>query len=164
LAPARRYRWRLERTWDPRGTTLAMVGLNPSTADARTDDPTVRRCIGFARRLGFGRLVLVNLYALRATRPADLFGADDPVGDDNDEHVRQACAAADAVLGCWGFNARWDRVLAVRPLLGPQVSCLGTTAQGHPRHPLYLRADTPLQPWSIPAAISRRRRASTASG
>lgn len=161
-SPCGRYRWRLGRTWDPAGAILALVGLNPSTAGAERDDPTVRRCVRFARDLGFGQLVLVNLYGLRATRPAALFAHPDPVGDQNDEHVRRACAEADAVLVCWGFNARWDRVTQIRPLLGESPLCLGTTAAGHPRHPLYLRADTRPEPWALP--VSRPRRASTGSG
>ena len=124
----------------------------------------MRRCLRFSRDLGFGRLILVNLYALRATRPQALFRAEDPVGDECDAWLARACAAGDAVVACWGFNGRWDRVEQVLPLLGGRVHCLGTTAAGHPRHPLYLRANTALRPWAPPAGPSRPRRASTASG
>ena len=138
-----RYRYRLSRRWEE-GDELVFVLLNPSTADATEDDPTLRRCVGFARRMGFGGLVVVNLFALRATDPRSLATAADPVGPDNDAHILGACEAADRVLLGWGnhglLHGRGEKVWR---RLG---AChhLGLTARDQPRHPLYLRRDTPL--------------------
>lgn len=151
LSPDGRYRWKLGRRWDDDGPTMAFVMLNPSTADANVDDPTIRRCIGFARREGCGALVVVNLSAYRATRPQDLPWDDDSASL-NRHKVRTALSDPDVavVVAAWGAHARRaDSDGATRSVVArfnPQ--CLGTTLTGHPRHPLYLRADTPLEPWS----------------
>src|SRR4028119_2392792 len=85
--PTRTYRYALWRTWDAARPPVAFVLLNPSTADARRDDPTIRRCANFARTWGFGGLEVVNLFAFRATHPTDLKCAADPVGPQNDVHL-----------------------------------------------------------------------------
>lgn len=148
-----RYRYRLERWWTA-GPRLHVVMLNPSTADGALDDPTIRRCMRFAERDGCAGLVVLNLYAWRATRPIDMFAAPDPVGPDNDTHL--AVAATRSVYGepdtymlaAWGAHARPDRVTEVRRLLaGVDLRSLGVTKDGHPRHPLYVRGTTPAQPW-----------------
>ncbi len=121
--------------------TVVFIGLNPSTADESRDDPTTRRCIGFARWWGFARLELVNLFAFRATRPAELWAAPDPIGPGNAEAVRSAVAAADLVVCAWGnegMGAEAERVLD----LVDSPYCVGTTVGGAPRHPLYVRAST----------------------
>jgi len=133
--------------------TLLWIMLNPSTADDQLDDPTIRRVIGFTRRLGYMHLTVVNLYAKRATKPADLWRADDPVGPDNDQVIAEEAwaAAVDGVpiLAAWGANARPDRVAQVLsiPHLAPRLHCLGTTLAGAPRHPLYLPWSAPLVRW-----------------
>ena len=153
------YRYHLGRCWDPEGPRLLVVGLNPSTADAARDDPTLRRCRGFARRWGFGGVDVVNLYARRATRPRDLWRADDPVGPETDAWIAAAAARAAEVLVAWGHlggrHGR-DHVVAAR-LPGP-LQCLGTTQAGHPRHPLYIAYGTPRRPWRpiSPRRASRR--------
>ncbi|NYJ75100.1 DUF1643 domain-containing protein [Allobranchiibius huperziae] len=146
-----RHRYRLSRRWGSKGgPTATFIMLNPSTADADVDDPTIRRCIGFARREGCTGLVVVNLYAWRATKPADLWTADDPVGPENDEAISGALRLArlhgGPVIAAWGAHARSDRVGAVRELTRGVVAltCLGVTEGGHPRHPLYVRGDQPL--------------------
>lgn len=143
------YRYRLWRVWDPDRLPTAFVMLNPSTADARVDDPTIRRCTGFARAWGAGGIVVVNLYAYRATDPRELAAAEgrgvDVVGPENDAHVRAAFAAVDQVVFAWGAATLGPGVARrVREALPPglEVSCLGVTKQGHPRHPLYLAANT----------------------
>lgn len=148
------YRYSLSRRWATgAGQRIAtFVMLNPSTADAEADDPTIRRCVGFARALGCGALRVANLYALRATRPADLWAADDPVGPDNDAWLTTCAAVAEATGGplvaAWGQHARPDRVRAVLRLPGMhRLSAYGVTRAGHPRHPLYLPAAADLQPW-----------------
>lgn len=149
------YRYRLERRWAP-GFTACWVMLNPSTADADTDDPTLRRIQGFSRRMGFGRAVVVNLYAYRATEPRDLWRAVDPVGPDNDEHLRDALAGHEVVVA-WGAHARPDRVARFlqihrdAPGAG-RLHALALTSAGQPRHPLYLRGDLTPKPWSVPDA------------
>jgi hypothetical protein len=124
-------------------STCVFVMLNPSTADAKHDDPTIRRCIGFAKREGFGRLEVVNLFGFRATSPSDLFASDDPVGQENDRVVKEALAHADQVIAAWGNYGGVDRgrVEAISRIIGQSgksVRCLGLTASGQPRHPLYL--------------------------
>jgi hypothetical protein len=146
--PGGRYRYRLWRRWAA-GRTVAFVMLNPSTADADRDDPTIRRCAGFARAWGFGGMTVVNLFALRATDPARLRRARDPVGRDNDRHIAAAAADASMVLVAWGVHGALDgrdrTVLAL--LAGRQPRCLGVTRGGHPRHPLYLPAATRSRPF-----------------
>ena len=143
-----RFRYRLTRRWDETAAVATFVMLNPSTADAVQDDPTIRRCIGFARSWGCGGLSVVNLYAYRATRPTDLWTVADPVGPDNDVHLRRAFEEAHAsggpVVAAWGGRARTDRVEVVLRLAG-SMQVLALTKGGQPRHPLYLRGD--LQPF-----------------
>ena len=149
ISPDGRYRYLLGRRWSS-GPRATFIMLNPSTADAAQDDPTIRRCIGFARGWGLGAMQVVNLYALRATDPAALWRAQDPVGPYNDA-ILAACALAhqDAPLvAAWGANARHDRVAAVLRLPGmDRLTTLGVTKAGHPRHPLYLPATAVLRPW-----------------
>lgn len=150
------YRYRLERRWAPHGFTVTWVMLNPSTADADTDDPTLRRITAFSRRMGFSRLIVVNLYAYRATQPADLWRATDPVGPDNDEHLRDAMAGH-VVVVAWGALAKPDRIARflqihrAAPGAG-RLHALALTSAGQPRHPLYLRGDLTMQPWEAPDA------------
>jgi hypothetical protein len=146
------YRYRLWRIVGSEFKRVVVVMLNPSTADAEVDDPTIRRCVAFARREGCGRLDVVNLYGFRATDPKALRGVEDPIGPANDEHILAASDAAHLVVVAWGADAgpvvgRDDAVVHLLRDRGA-VHCLGTTAKGAPRHPLYLRADAPLAPWS----------------
>ena len=118
------------------------VGLNPSTADEARDDPTIRRCVGFARDWGFARLDVVNLYAFRSTDPRALWRAGDPVGPENDLVLAHVLGRADFVLAAWGVHARQERVRDVASILGRlRLHALGVTNAGAPRHPLYVRAD-----------------------
>lgn len=153
LSGCERYRYRLGRNWgEGWGAPVTFVMLNPSTADAQQDDPTIRRCVGFAKAWGFGRLVVVNLYALRSTDPKGLWRADDPIGPDNDDHLSEAAwvAARDdaPIIAAWGANAKPDRVAEVLALPHmDRLTALGVTKAGAPRHPLYLRADAFPEPW-----------------
>lgn len=143
------YRYRLWRRWGP-GATVLFVLLNPSTADAEHDDPTLRRCAGFARSWGLGGLELVNLFALRATDPRRLRQAPDPVGPDNDRHIRAAARGADLVVAGWGNQgARTERAAVVAHLLERKrtLHCLGVTRLGQPRHPLYVTAEVRPSLW-----------------
>jgi hypothetical protein len=139
------YRYRLERHWWGGRGLCAFIMLNPSTADEHRDDPTIRRCIGFARRWGYAGLIVANLFALRATDPLALFDADDPAGDPaNRDAIRAAIDEAALILCAWGhFAAARDRgqeVVARARERGRVPHCLGLTRQGAPRHPLYLPA------------------------
>jgi hypothetical protein len=154
-----KYRYSLGRRWDDcsrpatAGTTFIM--LNPSTADDAVDDPTIRRCIGFAKRIGDSSLLVVNLFAFRATDPTALACAVDPVGPENDKVIRRACMpeVSKVIIAAWGLfgqqhTKRVNEVLSiVTDDCHRQLCCLGTTASGAPRHPLYLPADAPLGTW-----------------
>ena len=149
------YRYALWRRWDESRPHVLFVALNPSTADDRKDDPTIRRCIGFARDWGYGGLAVANLFAFRATLPAVLREARAPVGPRNDRWLARLAGETGLVVAAWGAYGRLaDRAAEVAPWLG-DCHCLGLTAGGAPRHPLYVRRDAPLLPYSI-AALARR--------
>ena len=144
----RRYRYRLWREWDRSRAVVAFVMLNPSTADASRDDPTIRRCIGFARAWGFGGVEVANLFALRATDPRDLRGVPDPVGPRNARSLKAALAHASLVVVAWGADPFARHVRLPRALSSHRrLRCLGRTGAGAPRHPLYLRAGARLVPF-----------------
>lgn len=149
------YRYTLSRSWGP-GPQALFIMLNPSTADAELDDPTIRRCIGFARREGCDGITVVNLYAYRATKPLHLWEQVDPVGPRNnavlDAALQQARHAGAPIIAAWGANARAGRVNDLLDIArGTQLHCLGLTKQGAPRHPLYLRSDSQLIPFGVTA-------------
>ncbi len=140
------YRYTLSRVWDETLPNLNFIMLNPSTADADLDDPTIRRCIGFGQRDGYGGIQVVNLYAFRATKPSEMLAAIDPVGPDNDAAWLQINGD---VVAAWGANAKQDQVNRAIGVF-QELKCLGVTKDGHPRHPLYIRGDQPIIPWSAP--------------
>lgn len=148
FSPCGRWRYGLARAWGA-GPRLLCVLLNPSTADALRDDATVARACRRAQAAGFGALRVVNLFAWRATRPAALRAAADPVGPENDRALRRGAAWADTILCGWGVHgALLGRDRAVIGLLGRRrLWHLGLTAAGQPRHPLYVPAAQPLLPW-----------------
>jgi hypothetical protein len=141
-----RYRYLLTRGFGGESTCL-FVMLNPSAADAEQDDPTIRRCISFARREGFGRLEVVNIYGFRSASPSVLFAAKDPIGEGDDAAITAALERTDSVVVAWGNHAEQERAAAVIELIkrsGKLARCFGLTMQGQPKHPLYLHADTEL--------------------
>lgn len=153
-----RYRYWLTRVWGP-GARALFVMLNPSTADAAVDDPTIRKCCGFAKRWGLSGIAVANLYALRATKPADLWAAPalERVGPDNRMHVQHLLldrATYPVVVAAWGAqvassagkrNGAVRRAEEMVELLSRyRVQCLGVTISNQPRHPLMLAYDTPL--------------------
>jgi hypothetical protein len=125
---------------------VLFVGLNPSTADEVRDDPTVRRCVGYAKRWGYGALCLTNLFAFRASDPRVLKAHPSPVGADNDRWLAALARRAGIVIAAWGVEGtHLGRDSAVLRLLGRELSCLRRTKGGHPGHPLYLpRSLTPV--------------------
>lgn len=145
------YRYRLHRQWDAEKPQLTYVMLNPSKATERHNDPTIERCQRRATALGFGGMMICNLFALRATDPADLRRAADPIGPETDETLREACESSDRILCAWGVHGtlldRASGVLALLQDLTTPLSHLGLTKHGHPRHPLYVSYATQPQPW-----------------
>lgn len=155
FSPCGKYRYRLTRErqpgFIPDSPPALFIMLNPSTADAERDDPTVRRCKAFAESWGCAGIIVVNLYAYRATKPSELWLADDPVGPQNDFWLAREAEEAGRVVCAWGANARPERVKQFRRMItdtyGIELYCLGTTKSGAPRHPLYVKNDQPLVPW-----------------
>ena len=144
------YRYRLDRQWSG-APQLTWIMLNPSTATEAANDPTIARCETRARAGGFGGLRVVNLFAWRATAPAELKRHASPVGPDNDRHLLAACAGADRVVAGWGTHGthlgRAAQVLRLLRDNGVPIHTLGLTRQGHPRHPLYVAYATQPEPW-----------------
>jgi hypothetical protein len=134
------YRYALRRVWDPNEPAILFVGLNPSTADHRVDDPTIRRCMRFARESGFGQLIVANLFAFRTSSPQSLRRAADPVGPENDRWLQELSVEASVSVAAWGNGGTFlHRDRAVLELLRAPL-CLGVTKRGHPKHPLYVPA------------------------
>ncbi len=138
LSNDRKYRYSLFRDWEGAEGYVMFIGLNPSTADETKDDPTIRRCIGFAREWGYGALCMVNLFAFRATNPADMKEAFDPIGKENDSTLLELADGAEIVVAAWGIKGSWlNRDKEVQSLI-PYMFHLGLTKEGYPKHPLYL--------------------------
>lgn len=142
------YRYRLWRTWDPALPKLCLVMLNPSTADAENNDPTISRCINLARTWGYGGVEVVNLFAFRSSSPRELWQSEDPVGPSNDRYIKYAAAHADACVVAWG-NLPPGRIARAQNVLNMlkahKLLCPGVTKLSHPRHPLYLASDVRLE-------------------
>lgn len=150
FSPCRRYRYTLWRQWLGGTGYVMFIGLNPSTADEVQDDPTVRRCINYAKAWGYGSLCMTNIFAWRATDPRDMKAQDDPVGPENDMHLRECANHASIVIAAWGTHgAHMNRGAQVRAML-PELKCLRLTKHGYPAHPLYLPKTLTPQPWPAP--------------
>lgn len=164
--PARVYRYHLHRMWGGGSLspwrTVLWIMLNPSTADERVLDNTLRRCQAFSRAWGYDGFEVANLFALRSTKPAALFVHQDPVGPGNDAAIATAIERADLIVCGWGTHAtlKGRRLIAARAshvrheLLATartQVRCLGRTQDGQPKHPLYLAQSTALVDFAIAA-------------
>ena len=143
------YRYALSREWDATAPFAAFVMLNPSTADGAVDDATIRKCIGFAKRWGMGGIKVGNLFAFRATKPANMLAAEEPEGPDNRAHLEAMAREAHdkVVIAAWGANGAYrsqDRiVMGWLDKIGVQVKCLRVTQKSRmPEHPLYVPYDT----------------------
>ena len=101
------YRYTLSRTWDSTKPTVLFIGLNPSIADENVDDPTVTRCINFAKNWGYGTLLMANLFAYRTTYPKEIYLIDDPIGKDNDYYLLECVKQSDLIIACWGNNGTY---------------------------------------------------------
>ncbi len=142
------HRYTLHRIWNAAAKPAMFIGLNPSTADEFKNDPTVTRCINFARDWGYGGLIMTNAFAYRSTDPKGLTKVRDPVGPENDKYLKAMSEEAGIVVAAWGVHGTFmDRDEEIVALI-PNLYCLGTTKDGNPRHPLYLRKDLQPVPWS----------------
>lgn len=158
FSDCRRYRYWLSRVWDDSKPVVCFIGLNPSTADEKANDPTVRRCISFAQRWDAGALLMLNIFAWRATKPADLWKAHkryiDVVGPENLSSKLAGYAKefrAQTVIAAWG-NCPTDRGRIVADLLrreALELHCLRTNRDGSPAHPLYLPYGLQPTPWTV---------------
>ena len=146
------YRYLLGRRVSNSKRRLLFVMLNPGTADESHNDPTIRRCIGFAERWNFGTLEVANLFAFRTSYVGELRRADEPIGPDNDEWIYKALKAADRVVLAWGNNGAYmerSRQIRLMALDATQPYHLGINKTGEPKHPLYLPASTVPAPFAI---------------
>lgn len=158
FSPDRRHRYSLIHRWNPLfGDRLILwIGLNPSTADEAQLDPTLTRIGSFSAREGFDGFWMTNLFGLRTPYPEEMMKADDPVGPENDAALLRAAERCERIVAAWGvcgeYQSRADAV--VKLFAGRELWCLGTTKEGHPRHPLYVAGVQPLVRWTPAAAVS----------
>ena len=135
------YRYTLSRTWDSTKPTVLFIGLNPSIADENIDDPTITRCINFAKDWVYGTLLMANLFAFRSTYPKEIYLIDDPIGKDNDHYILECVKQSDLIIACWGNNGTYmDREKIIKELV-PNLYCLQKNKNGTPHHPLRLPRD-----------------------
>ena len=148
FSDCRKYRYALSRTWNGKKKTILFIGLNPSTADEKIDDPTIRRCINYAQNWGYGSLLMVNLFAYRATMPSELKNVKNPIGNDNDLHIIELSKKADLAVAAWGNEGTLlNRDKEVKKIL-PNLMCLKINKSGQPSHPLYQKKDLKLIKYS----------------
>jgi hypothetical protein len=154
LSDDRKHRFVLHRCWGDPSRRCVFVGLNPSTADERNDDPTIRKCVGFATRWGFGAIDMVNLFSIRSTDPDALI---DLAGDlnraESDGWLRDRFATASRIVLAWGAHAKLRQMIYLRAFevrgflpINVEVGDLGKAKGGAPRHPLMLPYVTPFMP------------------
>lgn len=153
FSPCRLWRYSLWRRWSDCAPDhmVAFIGLNPSTADEVRNDPTVRRCINFAKAWGFGGMVMLNAFAYRATDPRDMKRQEDPVGPWNDVAILEIARSVPRVVCCWGAHGAWHgrHGELVRMLQFRELRHMGLTKAGRPRHPLYLANATEPNVWEL---------------
>jgi hypothetical protein len=153
VSPCGAYRYQLWRVWDDSLPRVLFVMLNPSTADAETDDPTIRKCVKYAKAWGYGSLEVVNLFALRSTDPNKLLKHEAPIPwPENDQYILESAYRSERIMAAWSrhkavtVGARGSHVKALLSLHGFDLYCLRTTKAGQPWHPLYVPdAQTPVE-------------------
>lgn len=143
----RKFRYTLTRQWDESKQLACLVGLNPSTADKDSNDPTIRRCISFTQQWGFGGFIIVNLFGFKSPHPGVLKKAQDPIGPQNNIAINRTVDSTARVILMWGNHGSFrDRDLEVLQLLsGRSLYCAGMTKTGAPRHLLYVKGETLLE-------------------
>lgn len=142
----RKYRYVLIREWDNNKPSLMVISLNPSTADEKKNDPTIRRCIGFAKKWGYGKLFVTNLFAFRATNPKDLFDSKNPVGKNNDYWLKRLSKKVDRIVLAYGNHGKFkDRHNEILKIIKTPY-CIKKSKNDMPMHPLYLKyTDGPIK-------------------
>jgi len=155
ISDCKQYRYRLERTWDKTKPKVLFLMLNPSTADSFIDDPTIRRCIGFARSWNYGGILVGNLFAFRATDPKTLLNIYDPIGEDNQKHLKEMYNEAEIIITAWGNSGIVEKTFKkfkdYKPLEGAkELYYLELSKTGTPKHPLYLKKDLKPIKFEIP--------------
>lgn len=148
LSGCRRYRYLLWRIWNPQLRFAVFVGLNPSTADAEVDDPTLKRCMAFAREWRLGGVVMANVFALRSADPSALLSRKDPSGPYNHIWLSYALNLGHEHIACWGNLGIRQASIMLSGALQP-FSCLGVTNKGAPRHPLYVPSRQERHPFTV---------------
>ena len=144
FSDCRKYRYVISRTWDGKKKTILFIGLNPSTADEKIDDPTIRRCINYAQNWGYGSLLMVNLFAYRATMPTELKKVKNPIGNDNDLHIKELIKKVDLAVAAWGNEGSLlNRDKEIKKII-PNLMYLKINKSGQPAHPLYQKKDLQL--------------------
>ncbi|MFT6425264.1 MAG: hypothetical protein ACJAYH_000219 [Celeribacter sp.] len=147
------YRYALTRTWDPQGSKVLFVMLNPSTATEVQNDPTVERCERRARALGFGAFCVTNIFAWRDTDPRKMRAATAPVGPENDKTILEFANWADTIVCAWGTHGehlkRGEQVAQLLRAIDQPLYHLGLSKAGHPKHPLYIAYSEQPQLWTI---------------
>ena len=144
FSSCRKYRYSLSRIWDKQKKFVLFIGLNPSTADEEMDDPTIRRCSGYAQNWGYGGFMMVNLFAYRTTFPSNLKKVKCPIGNENDKYIVKLSKKADITVAAWGDNGNlYNRDKQVLSLV-PNLLCLKINKSGQPAHPLYLKKNLKL--------------------
>lgn len=155
FSPCGRYRYRLGRRWGEGERLCNFLMLNPSTADAEQPDPTITRCINFAKSWGYDGLEVTNLFALRSTDPKVMLADRDPIGLENDRHILYAAHKSELVLCAWGaigkHRRRANEVLKTLWNSGFVPHYLRLTGDGSPWHPLYLPSDLKPIPMERPS-------------
>lgn len=144
FSPCRTWRYQLWRCWDPNLPAIMFVGLNPSTATETVNDPTISKCIKFAKAWGYGTYLMCNLFGFRSTDPRGLDIVDDPIGPENDAHIAAFAKQASKIVAAWGCDRQVPgRAKTVLKILG-KTHCLRITKGGFPNHPLYMPDKTQL--------------------
>ncbi len=142
FSKCRGYRYLLTRTWDEGKGFVKFIALNPSTADETDDDPTIRRCMGFANKWGYGGIAMINLFAFRATEPKEMMSAPFPIGEaERNEHTLKMANICNLVIAAWGNDGSYMNQDKIAKKLVNKLHCLRINKSGQPAHPLYLPGD-----------------------
>ena len=156
LSECRQYRYALWRTWDNSKPFVMFVGLNPSTADETNDDPTLIRCMNFAKSWGYGGVCMANLFAFRATDPSVMKASKDPVGAENNKWLKSLARDAGIVVAAWGNDGAFlGRSKQVKEQI-PGMHCLKLNKSGEPAHPLYQAAKSQAVPMGVEQGTQAR--------
>ena len=139
ISTDKKYRYSLSRIWNEKLPLVAFVGLNPSTADDKIDDPTLIRCIAYAKKWQYGGVYMINLFAYRATEPSEMKNAIEPVGEENTEHIKKVISNVDKVICAWGNDGAFLNQNKMILSLIETPYCLKVNKTGEPAHPLYLK-------------------------